>query len=104
MQGQLLMEKKLPELFQELGKIIYKDTRAEAAEEFKYHITPMFAETQATYLSKNEVRKIVANTLKYNAKDLETLLNEARTKGLSIPSDITREELIVLLLIAPNQL
>lgn len=104
MQGQLLMEKKLPELFQELGKIIYKDTRAEVVEEFKYHITPMFAETQATYLSKNEVRKIVANTLKYNAKDLETLLNEARAKGLSIPSDITREELIVLLLIAPNQL
>ena len=63
----------------------------------------MLAETQAAYRSKNEVRKIVNNTLKYSTKDLETLKNEAQSKGISIPSDITREELIVLLVTTPIQ-
>ena len=69
----------------------------------KCHTASMLAETQAAYRSKNEVRKIVNNTLKYSTKDLETLKNEAQSKGISIPSDITREELIVLLVTTPIQ-
>jgi hypothetical protein len=135
LQSNKFVEKTLPQLYQELGEVIYSDAKEEITEVFEakiaekqeeierlkllaeknttdrkidqqtQEIVSIVAEPQTTCSTKNDVKQIIEQYLKYKEKGKKLLEDEARKRGINVKSQKgkgTVEEIIILLMTTPE--
>lgn len=127
LQNNKLFEKTIYQICQELGEVIFNDTKNEIADDYENQIAqkqeeidnlkaeqkkmlqeeqsiPTIVEPTTPYFPKKDIdiKNIVEQTLKYKEKNQTMLKNEAKEKGIAISKGMKQDDIIVLLMTTKN--
>jgi len=121
LQSNKFFEKTLPQIYQELGEIIYNDTKDEIADDYENLIaqkqeeinklkteqkelleSQKTIEPQTSHLSRKEIREIAEQVLKYKEKPKKMLEDEAKERKIPISKGCKSDDIILLLVTSPE--